>query len=72
MRRRTWLVVVVGVVASLGGGCAARQTWRLVEPPETADGAAPGGVRLHPHAPVEDWRIAGTYASEDACATACH
>lgn len=69
MHRATW-VVVGGIVAGLAGACATRQSWQLLQPPETADAQAPGGVRLHPHAPVEDWRIAGTYANEDACAAA--
>jgi hypothetical protein len=63
-------MVVVGIVGGLAAGCATHQSWRLVQPPEAADAAAPGGVRLFPRAPLDDWPIAGTYPSEEACAAA--
>lgn len=69
MRRGTWMVVA-GVAVGVAAGCATHRSWQLVQPPETADAGAPRGVRLFPQAPLDDWRIAGTYASEEACAAA--
>lgn len=60
----------IAIAAGLAAGCAVRPGWHLLHPPERIDAAAPGGVRLLPHAAIEEWRLQGTYTSERACTAA--
>jgi len=63
----------LGLLVGVAVGCpnrVPRERWRLMQPPEVNDAAAPKGVKLLFNAPLGEWREVGAHPSEQACLAA--